>query len=212
MNLNIERIITGPIDCNSYVVYKEGSNTCFVVDPADFELIDSYLTNKGLSVDAILVTHGHYDHILAVADLKRKYNAKVYIHVLDAECLSSTKLSLAIFMGATVNPTQADVRLNDGDKFTAAGIAVETLHTPGHSMGSVSFVLPEHRVIFSGDTLFRLSVGRADLYGSDARQLEDSLLHKLYALEGDYRVLPGHMRETTLAFEREHNPYTKHLK
>ena len=114
--------------------------------------------------------------------------------MLDAECLSSTKLSLAIFMGATVNPTQADVRLNDGDKFTAAGIAVETLHTPGHSMGSVSFVLPEHRVIFSGDTLFRLSVGRADLYGSDARQLEDSLLHKLYALEGDYRVLPAYAR------------------
>ena len=198
MNLNIERIITGPIDCNSYVVYKEGSNTCFVVDPADFELIDSYLTNKGLSVDAILVTHGHYDHILAVADLKRKYNAKVYIHVLDAECLSSTKLSLAIFMGATVNPTQADVRLNDGD--TQRCIAVETLHTPGHSMGSVSFVLPEHRVIFSGDTLFRQrgqSRLTALMQGS-----EDSLCNA-YALEGDYRVLPEHMRETTLAFERE---------
>lgn len=212
MSLKIDTIITGPVDCNTYLVYEEGSNNCFIVDPADFELINSHLEKQGLNVTDILLTHGHYDHILAVAELKSRYNAKVYIHAKDSDCLYNNKVNLSIFCGAEVEPTKADVELQDGDKLFAAGIEIETLHTPGHTMGCACYILPRHRIIFSGDTLFRLSVGRTDLYGASNEQLEDSLLNKLYALEGDYRVMPGHMRETTLAFERANNPYTKHLK
>ncbi|NLB62005.1 MAG: MBL fold metallo-hydrolase [Clostridiales bacterium] len=212
MSIKIDKLITGPVDCNTNFVYEEGKKDCFIVDPADFELINRHLEKQGLNVTDILLTHGHYDHILAVAELKSRHNARVYIHEADEDCLYKNKVNLSIFCGADVEPSKADVQLKDGDKFVAAGIEIETLHTPGHTMGCACYILPKHKIMFSGDTLFRLSVGRTDLYGASNEQLEDSLLNKLYALEGDFRVMPGHERETTLDFERKNNPYTKHLK
>ena len=146
---------------------------------------------------------------MGVAELKAQENARVHIHALDAPSLQGGSGSLSSMMGIMVKRCEADDLLEDGAHFTAAGFDFLCIHTPGHSVGSCCYVMESEHVIFSGDTLFRLSVGRTDLSGGDAEALYDSILKKLFPLPGDYRVLPGHERETTLEFERQHNPFMR---
>ena len=205
--IHVESMCLGPLGVNTYVVYQQSRKDCVVFDPAEAEPVMQYLQSQGLSCAAILLTHGHFDHILGLAELKEKTGAPVYVHSLDAEMLEDEVASLAGLCGASVPPCKPDVLLQDGDTVAAAGMAFAVLHTPGHSPGGVCYVEENGRLLFSGDTLFRLSVGRADFPGSKETDLYHSLLDKLVPLEGDYQVYPGHRRETTLQFEREHNPF-----
>ena len=209
--IKINTLITGPLGVNTYIVHDDSSNKSIIIDPAEGLRIKNYLDDNNLVCTHILLTHGHFDHILGVAYLKRETGAKVLIHEADASALSSDKVSLAAFTGSSIEKCEADTLLHDGDELNLSGIDIRVMHTPGHSKGSVCYIVESSRVIFSGDTLFRLSVGRSDLYRSNEADLQFSLLYKLYALKGDYEVFPGHERRTELEFERQHNPYTKHL-
>ncbi len=193
---------TGLITVNTYIVTndrKEG----FIVDPGgNYKRIRMELDSRGIQLKAQLLTHGHFDHFGASAALQRD-GIPVYIHRSDAEKLHSSG-NLASYMNAEVEELTADVLVEDGQTLEIAGFEIRILHTPGHSSGSVCYLVGD--VIFSGDTLFCLSVGRTDFPGGSPAALMNSIRYKLFTLEGDYRVLPGHEEETTLEYERRHNP------
>ena len=203
--LNIRCVPTGPLAVNTYIVWNEGNTECVVIDPANSGKILRALDELGLELKAILLTHGHFDHIMGVAKLKQATNARVYINRLDSKAMSDDGENLAAMVGFRVDPAQVDVFVEDDMRFTEAGIEFSVIHTPGHTKGGVCYVVGSERVIFSGDTLFYMSYGRTDLPGGDASALRDSIVSRLFTLRGDYRVLPGHECETTLDFERIHN-------
>lgn len=203
---------TGPLSTNTYILFDDASSeevkSCVVIDPASSRKVLGVLEEYGLHCTDILLTHGHFDHIMGVAEIKSKQNSRVHIHEDDAASVSGGG-SLAFMAGALVKRFEVDQLLHDNDVVTAAGMEFRVIHTPGHTPGGVCFLLESERVIFSGDTLFRLSVGRTDLSGGDDEQLYESIAYRLFPLHGDYRVLPGHGEETALEFERQHNPYMK---
>ena len=205
--IKIDTFELGPIGVNCYIVREEKSSACIIIDPADAEPIRRFLEQNALTPTHILLTHGHFDHILGVAELKRPTGATLCIHELDSSSLYDDKANLADMFGVTVPPSRADRLLTGGEMIEAAGLHFEVLFTPGHSPGGVCYVERDERVIFSGDTLFHLSVGRTDFKGSNGEQLYRSIKDGLFALPGDYTVYPGHMRDTTLEFERKHNPF-----
>lgn len=207
----IDKIETGMLAVNTYIAHLEGRNDCVVIDPGNSHKVEKLLAEKGLSCTHILLTHGHFDHTMGVADLKENQNVLVYIHKEGVRALENGEDTLAILGGAFVKPCKVDKALSDGDEFTAAGIDFKVLHTPGHTKDGVCYIVESEKVIFSGDTLFRLSVGRTDFAGGDKDALYDSLNNKLFRIQGDYRVLPGHNRETRLEFERENNPFVKNF-
>ena len=199
--MQIYQMRTGLISVNTYIVYNENREG-FLVDPGgNYKRIRMELSRLGVEPKAQLLTHGHFDHFGASVALQRD-GIPVFIHRSDAEKLHSEG-NLAAYMGAEVETLTADRLLGDGDVLQIAGFSVRVLHTPGHSSGSVCYLT--EGVIFSGDTLFHLSVGRTDFPDGDSAALRNSL-RRLFGLEGDYRVLPGHEEETTLAFERKYNP------
>lgn len=154
----------------------------------------------------ILLTHGHFDHIIGARDTKAKYGAKVVISSEDEPMLSSSKLSLAAFCNAPQNDVEADIVVADGDEITLGDIVIKVMSTPGHTLGSVCYIAGN--CIFSGDTLFYCSCGRTDFPSGSPEQMMSSL-QKLKALDGDYKVYTGHNNLTTLDFERKNNPYMK---
>ncbi len=193
----------GPVMANSYLVRREGSPTCVVIDPADAPLICDELQKKGLTCTHILLTHGHFDHVWGAADLKEKTGARVYIHQADAP-MAAGQVSYFSAMSYGLKPCAADVFVREGDRIEAAGLTFRVLETPGHTKGGVCYAVDEEQTVFTGDTLFCESVGRTDLGGS-IRELMDSLFQKLYALDG-YTVYPGHEESTTIEHEKKYNP------
>lgn len=203
--MQIKTMVCGPIDVNTYVI-SNGTRECIVIDPADARLVNEYCAKQELRVTHVLLTHGHFDHILGVAQLQRE-GARVYIHELDAQALHDDRENLSISASFGVEPCNADVLVEDGGVITACGLTIDVMHTPGHSRGGVCYMIAQERVIFTGDTLFRLSVGRSDLPGGSARTLNESICSKLLTLTGDYKLYPGHMGDSTLESERANNPF-----
>ena len=193
--LNIETYPLGSYQTNCYIVYRDDSPDCIVIDPG-YEPETVLLAVKRLkkNLAAILLTHGHFDHVGAVKDLVAETDCKVYIHEYD----------LALPATLTAGPLYYTDVYDEGDVLQLAGLTVRVLHTPGHTPGSVCLMVEDN--LFSGDTLFRDSCGRTDLPGGNGAEIFKSL-RRLAALEGDYRVLPGHSMESTLEEERENNPY-----
>ena len=198
-----ERIQTGPLMVNTYVVYAQGADSCVVIDPADAAPIKKYAETYGLKIAAVLLTHCHFDHILGVPELVQD-GARLYIGEKDAPGLNDRSVSLCFMELPEMKP---DVLLKDGDTINEAGLSISVISTPGHTAGGVCYVLKETSTIFAGDTLFRRSIGRTDLPGGDYEALISSIKNKLFVLEGDYAVNPGHDRGTTLEEERQSNPY-----
>lgn len=208
--MTVKRFVLGEIETNTYVLESDG--VCAVVDPAQ-ESQELLSCLKGRNVKYILLTHGHFDHISGVNSIVKETGAKVCIHSLDKEMLQDGNKSRYNFHFSGIQPEiKADILLNDNDEITLGETVIRVMHTPGHTNGSVCYILQNERIIFSGDTLFRLSAGRTDLAGISpvlAARNELESLQKLAKLSGDYRVLPGHEEETTLQFERENNRYMR---
>ena len=195
--LKIDSMELGIYFVNCYLIREEQSKTCVVVDPGGHpNKVLKYLEDKGLTLEAILLTHGHFDHVGAVKELAETTGCKVYLHSDD----------LTLPENYTAGPLYYTHNYDEGDVLELAGLTIRVMHTPGHTEGSVCLVVDD--VIFSGDTLFCHSCGRTDLPGGDPDAIMTSLA-RLKAMEGDYRVLPGHNRATTLAVEREYNPFMK---
>lgn len=195
----------GSMDNNCSLIIDEKTNQSALVDCNEFsqKMIDMI---GDTDLKYILLTHGHFDHIIGARDTKAKYGAKVVISSEDKPMLSSSKLSLAAFCNAPQNDVEADVVVADGDKITLGDTVIKVMSTPGHTLGSVCYIA--ENCIFSGDTLFYCSCGRTDFPSGSPEQMMSSL-QKLKALDGDYKVYTGHNNLTTLDFERKNNPYMK---
>lgn len=189
---------------NCYIVSCGGENA--VIDPGE---ITEGLRHEleRLEIRYILLTHGHYDHIAALPEVKRITGAPVCIHPLDVPKLKYRNKSLADIMGIdTQESVDADILLSDGDVLPLGDSEIRVMHTPGHCAGACCFVVD--REIFSGDTLFCLTYGRYDFYDGDIKQLVSSI-DRLMALDGEYTVHPGHNIDTTLGAERVQNRYVR---
>lgn len=205
--MKIHALNLGELRVNCYVV-ETAPGRCIVIDlGGDPERLIKFLDLHKLKLRKILLTHGHFDHIGGVEAVRRMTGAEVYVHEDDAKMLSSAEYSLAADMSfrpfepiTEYTAITGDSVINDGDQ------SFQVMHTPGHSWGSVCYICGD--VIFSGDTLFRESIGRSDFPGSNPIDLNNSLRY-LYYLSGDYRVLPGHGSFTTLEHERRTNPFMK---
>lgn len=194
----------GAIGANCYIVKDEESGEAAVIDCGAFngELKKALRDDVG-RVKYILLTHGHFDHVLGVPELRRLTGARVLIHENDADCLYDERRSL-IFRHApgTQELINADGFLRDGDVLSLGSLEIRVIHTPGHSKGSVCFICGD--CIFTGDTLFCKAFGRTDFPDGDMRDLRESI-KRLFALPGGYTVYPGHNRSTTLEAERKTN-------
>ncbi len=206
--MEIKLLHTGPLGTNTYVLYGGAEGACAVIDPGGAEPVLAFLREKGLRCTDILLTHGHFDHVLGVAELKRESGARVCINRDDAWVLLPDRQESAPMWGYKIEPSGVDSYASKGDEISAAGFQLRVIETPGHTPGGVCYVLEQpEKVIFSGDTLFCESVGRADLPGGNAAKLYSSIKEELFTLPGDYLVYPGHNRMTTLSHERKTNPY-----
>jgi hydroxyacylglutathione hydrolase len=153
----------------------------------------------------ILLTHGHFDHIMAVKEVKEKYQIPVYACMQEEVMLAEPTINMTAVYGSACS-IKPDVLLDDGQIFEAAGFSIQMFHTPGHTKGSVCYLCNDY--IFTGDTLFALSMGRTDFPGGNPSEMHKSLL-RLAEIKEDLNVCPGHNETTTLSFEKRNNPYLK---
>lgn len=197
---------------NCYMLVDEKTGEAAIVDPAWYvEEFNGILKKNNAKLKYILLTHGHFDHIFGVYGLKEATGAKVVVHFKDAEHLTDPRKSLAQGnMPEPQIPVSADILIKEGDILTLGDEEIKVMSTPGHTMGSVCYVIESERTIISGDTLFCMTAGRTDFPdGSDELMIKS--LKRLINLDGDYRVLPGHNRETTLENERKRNWYIRRM-
>ncbi len=194
---------TGDYETNTYILAESGKT--IIIDPGfDAQKIVDKLDSIKCTPEYVLVTHGHFDHIGAVAELRRR-GARVHVPAADYAILDKTDFGFGLVGKDTVEPFEADTTVNDEDTIAILGHVFKVITTPGHTPGSVCYVMDD-KFIFSGDTLFRLGIGRTDLAYSVPEAMDGSI-SKLFALGGDYEVYPGHGKPSTLNFERKYNPY-----
>lgn len=193
---------------NSYIVVSEKMNAVLIDAPDDAEYILNCLKEAGVVLKKILLTHGHCDHINAVAELVKATGCEVYIHELDNKMLRGSEDNLGLYINSEpCNTYDKAITVKDGDRIDLDEITFGVMHTPGHTPGSVCYIADG--CMFSGDTLFCCSIGRTDFPGSNINDMKDSL-KKLAALEDDYRLLSGHGESSMLSYEKEDNAYLRH--
>jgi glyoxylase-like metal-dependent hydrolase (beta-lactamase superfamily II) len=206
-------LTVGVVQENTWIARRDGAETAILIDPGDEpEKIQAALDDLGVkTVEAILLTHTHFDHVGAVAPMAKSTGAPVYCPKLEVPVLADI---MAWVPWPGIGPFEsydADETLEGGEKLELAGLEIDVLFTPGHSPGHVTYSIPSERVILSGDVLFQGSIGRTDLPGGDHQRLLQSIGELLEALPDDTEVLPGHMAPTTLGAERATNPFLHEL-
>ena len=205
----IERLVLGVVQTNCYIVGNVDTKEAIVVDPADnAAAIKKALEENDLVCKAILLTHGHFDHIMAAEELARASLAKIYAHEAEKGLLADPELNVSAHMGKRCSLVP-DVCLKDGQTLTLAGFDIRVIHTPGHTAGGACYYFEENRVLFSGDTLFLEDIGRSDLPTGNGMQLVESIKNKLMPLDDDIVVYPGHDESTTIGHERANNIYIR---
>ena len=205
--IKIGRIVLGMAQTNCYFLYLEGGKDCIVVDPADQGgNIYKALTKNGFEVKAILLTHGHYDHIWGTKELRELSGAKLYALEGEKKLLSNARVNVSAQTGRPYT-VEADEYFQDGDERTFAGMRFRVIATPGHTEGSCCYYFPDAGFLVSGDTLFQESVGRTDLPTGSMSQLIRSIREKLFLLPEETKVYPGHGDSTTIGLEKQYNPF-----
>ena len=183
--------VVGPIQTNCYFLYREDTKECLIIDPGyEADKIEAYVQKKQLHVAGILLTHGHFDHITAADEVRKKF----------------PRMNVSVMMGESVS-LKADVWLEDGQELEMLGETMRCILTPGHTGGGMCFYFPKACMLFSGDTLFQESVGRTDFPTGSSRELIRSVREKLLVLPEAVRVYPGHGLMTTIRDEQMFNPY-----
>lgn len=206
--MRIYPVPVGEMGTNCYIIADETTNCGAVIDPgADGAVLLRKTEELGIDLKYILLTHTHYDHIGAVAELKRATGAAIAVGAEDADGLNDGRWNLSAFTGETIAPSEADVLLRDGDELRMGELCIRVLFTPGHTKGGVCFLAEDN--LFAGDTLFAQSVGRSDFPGGNPQTLLHSIRTKLMTLEDSVRVYPGHGPTTTIGAERYGNPYLR---
>lgn len=203
--MDIKTLIVGTMQENCYIVSHPNTKEAVIIDPGDEADVILYnVRMDGLQVKYILLTHGHHDHIGAVAEIKKATNALVAIHADDQELLTDSSKNLGEF---ALEP--ADILLNNNDVINFGDYHMRVIYTPGHTQGGCCFYEAAEKVCFTGDTLFKGTVGRTDLYGGDYGALLVSVRERLALVANDCAIFPGHGPESTMAYERKVNPYVR---
>lgn len=212
--INIHTFIVNPFDENTYVIADNETKQCAVIDAGIYSQpeqknICTFIEENKYTVKYLLNTHGHIDHILGIKFLKDKFNAAFLMHNADLYLIEKAVEHGSMY-GFTVQPPPApDYLLTDEQILKLGNIDIKVIHIPGHTPGCVAFYIENDDVLFSGDTLFRQSIGRTDLPGGNYHQIIDSIKNKLLTLPDNTKVFPGHGNETSIATEKEHNPFLK---
>ena len=202
--MELKRLATGMLASNCYILGDGGEGA--VIDPGTpaQEIVET-VEKLGLKIKYILLTHAHIDHMLSVDKVRVLLDAPVLVHEKDAPSMSHDWYNGSYLFGASEKFEDADILLKDNDVLEVGGLELEILHTPGHTPGGIC--IKAGNLLFTGDTLFRMSVGRTDLGNGDPEELMDSLRNKLMRLEDDLVVYPGHGMPTTIGYERANNPH-----
>nr|WP_106790332.1 MBL fold metallo-hydrolase [Massilistercora timonensis] len=205
--MKIEKFVTGIISTNCYLVSNEETRQAVIIDPAAVpRALTETVERENLEIQAVLLTHGHFDHILGLDTLLKLWQVPVYVEEEDQEILMDTQLNQsAIYTAGYTFSGARSVR--DGEVLSLAGYDFQVYHTPGHTRGGCCYYVESEHVLFSGDTLFQNSVGRTDFVNSSTSDLIRSIREKLLPLPDDTVVYPGHMGETTIGHERKYNPF-----
>ncbi len=206
-DIKIGRIALGSNRTNCYFLYRAGEADCVIIDPGDAgDYVYNGLKDKGFIVKAIMLTHGHFDHILGVKKLKQLAECDLYAYEEEKDLLANSRMNISEQFG---RPQEliADYWLRDSETVNLCDITIKCIHTPGHTQGSCAFYVEEAGILVSGDTLFQGSIGRTDFPTGSERKLFDSVKEKLFVLPDDTKVYPGHGEDTTIGFEKRTNPF-----
>ncbi len=203
----IDSRILGMVGTNCYLLCNMDIKECVLIDPADSQdEISRMIDESGCSLKGILLTHGHFDHIMAADAVSDKYDVKVYASCDEKNTLEQPHINLGEAYGLNLS-VKADVWHKDGEILKLAGFDIEALHTPGHTEGGTCYYIREIGVLFSGDTLFCGSVGRTDFPGGSMSEIVRSIKEKVMVLPDDTKVYPGHGEGTSVGYERVNNPF-----
>lgn len=208
--MKIDRLILGAYETNCYVLRNcEASKDCLIVDAGlGAGKLTKFLQEHKLNPVALVLTHGHIDHIAGVAALRSQFpDIKVYIHKLDAEMLAEPHTNLSAMTGEFFKIEPAEFSLEENDVVEQAGIKLSVLHTPGHTPGGICLYSKDEAIVFTDDALFADSIGRTDFPNGSMSQLLKSIREKLFILPDETKVYPGHGSITTIAHEKAHNPF-----
>ena len=199
--------VVGPVQTNCYFLYREDTKDCVIVDPGDAaDMIERKVSEMQGKPVGILLTHGHFDHIMAADEVRKKYNIPIYASEKEETTLLNPKVNLSVF-GHGSCTLDADVYLKDLQVVELAGFSVQMIETPGHTVGSCCYYLKEEGVLFSGDTVFQGSVGRTDFPEGSTAAIVRSLHRLLDTLPDETEVYPGHDASTTIGYEKRYNPF-----
>ncbi len=211
--MKVSRFVFNMFGINTYIMWDPGSKEAAIVDPGmiddrEREAIDSFLTRNSLKPTQLINTHMHLDHIFGNTYIKEKYGLEIKAHPED-DFLGRTLTSQAerFHLPLTLSNAGLDVELHDGDTLHLGEEKIEVISVPGHSPGSIALYCPESSFVITGDALFQGSIGRTDLPRGNHATLLDSIRRRLFTLPDDTVVLPGHGGETTIGYEKQHNPY-----
>jgi glyoxylase-like metal-dependent hydrolase (beta-lactamase superfamily II) len=210
--MDVRAFTVGPVAENCFIARVDGADRAVIIDPGEEEdRILGAVDELGVTVEAILITHCHFDHIGAVAPVAEATGAAVYCPEIEVPVLADI-MSFVPWPGfGPYESYDADETVAGGERVSLAGLDIDVLFTPGHSPGHVTYAVPDHGALFSGDVLFKGSIGRTDLPGGDGPTLLDSIRRLVDGYPPDTTVYPGHMGVTTLGAERATNPFLAEL-
>ena len=209
--IQVKQLVVGMVQTNCYIVYDEETKRAVIVDPGDrAEEINDALRELGVKPEAILLTHGHFDHIMAGASIKEEWGLAIYAGEKELEVLRDGEKNMMKTYYRKPLSLEPDVTLKDNEVFGAAGITWKMFETPGHTIGSCCYYAEDEKILFSGDTLFRASYGRVDFPTGNAMDMLASVKRLLTELPPDVMVYPGHMDVTTIDFEKKNNPLARY--
>lgn len=200
--VTIKKFTAGQLENNIYLLLDKESKKAVLIDAAS-DLPEIRQAVEGYNVEYILLTHGHFDHIMGLNELKTALNALALINKNDIVISDNINEFTRMFGLPDISAPKYDGFVNDGDEINAGNIKIKVISTPGHTEGGVCYLVEDN--LFSGDTLFKQSVGRTDLFGGNFKKLNDSIKNKLFKLPDNINVFPGHGDKTTIGFEKKYN-------
>lgn len=206
--MRITNLPSGALQANTYLAVDEKTNEGFIVDPGGYnKVLTKEVRDNDVNIKYIILTHGHSDHICGVNEHKAEFpDAKIVAYKDEEAMLENPNLNQSPGFGVPYS-TKADILVSDGDELKVGDLTLKFIHTPGHTEGGMCIYVKEAKALFSGDTLFRQSIGRTDFPGGSYKEIMDSIRKKLFLLPDDTNVFPGHMGTTSIGFEKENNPF-----